>query len=153
MFSNYSWSKDTFEVSNAFHALSDIEKVFNYLDGGLTEEVDLRRVLECANSAGVKQNIDCKYFTVSLFKKGTTHIKFKNQALVDKLNIYAARNKAWLPPNYGKAHYCEMDAEEQATVNEFQGAFEYEKVMADRNFYLFEATNSALAIEHIECLQ
>jgi len=151
MFSNCSWKRETFEVSTAFHALSDIEKVFNYLDGGLTEEVDLHRVLIAASDCGRKQNIDCKYFTVSLFKKGTTHIKFKNQALVDKLNIYAARNKAWLPPNYGKAHYCEMDAEEQAAVNEFQGAFEYEKVMADRNFYLFEATNSALAIEHIEC--
>jgi len=153
MFSTYSWSKETFDTSKAFEVLSDIEKVFNYLDGGLTEEVDLRRVLDCANSTGVKQNIECKYFTVSLFKKGTTHIKFKNQILVDKLNIFAARNRAWLPPNYGKAHYCEMSAEEQSAVNEFQGAVEYEKVMADRNFYLFDATNSVLAIEQIECLQ
>ena len=153
MFSNYSWSKETFDTSKAFEVLSDIEKIFNYLDGGLTKEVDLRRVLDCANNTGVKQNIECKYFTVSLFKKGTTHIKFKNQVLVDKLNIYAARNKAWLPPNYGKAHYCEMDAEEQAAVNEFQGAVEYEKVMADKGFYLFDATNSVLAIEQIECIQ
>ena len=150
MFSSYSWNKEAFEVCEAYKVLSDIEKVFNYLDGGLTDEVDLHDVLSAASSSGKKQNIECKYFSVSLFKKGTTHIKFNNQALVDKLNIYAARNKAWLPPCYGKAHYCEMNEEEQSAVNEFQGAFEYEKVMADTGFYLFDATSGTLAIEQVE---
>jgi len=84
---------------------------------------------------------------VSLFKKGTTHIKFKNQALVDKLNIYAARNLKWLPPVYGKKQYADMDTEEQAAVDSFQGAAEYAKVMAAPGFYLFDAATAVLEIE------
>jgi len=147
MFSNYSWSKQTFSVTTAYEVLSDIEKVFNYLDGGMTENIDLDRVLNIANDNGQKLNIECKYFTVSLYKKGTTHIKFKNMALVDKLNIYAARNRMWLPPNYGKTHYNGMSAEEKKAIDEFQGAEAYAKVMADTKFYLFDATASLLAIE------
>jgi len=147
MFSTYSYDKGGFDVSTAYSVLSDIEKVFNYLDGGLTAEVDLHKVLMAAKNGGYKQNIDCKYFTVSLFKKGTTHIKFKNQALVDKLNIYAARNLKWLPPVYGKKQYADMDLEERGVIDEFQGEAEYAKVMAAPSFYLFETDNAMLEIE------
>lgn len=142
MFSSYSWSKSTFEVSNAFSVLSDIEKTFNYLDGGLTVEIDLYEILENANNQGVTRNISCKYFDVTLYKKGTTHIKFKNTALVDKLNIYAARNRMWLPPDYGKKQYSEMNAESRQVVDEFQGKVEYEKVMANQSYYLFEVVSN-----------
>ena len=136
MFSSYSWKKDTFDVSAAYQVISDIEKVFNYLDGGMTQEVDLLARLKTAEAEGRTRNIECKYFKIDLYKKGTTHIKYTNMDLVEKFNIHAAQNRKWLPPSYGKVQYDSMDAEEQAVVDDFQGKKAYEKVMAQRSYYL-----------------
>lgn len=46
MFSSYSWEKDTFSLHNAYSTISDIEKVFEYLDGNMSAHVDLRGTLE-----------------------------------------------------------------------------------------------------------
>lgn len=120
MFSDWSWSK-TFDVRNAESTISDIEKVFDYLDGNETAAVDLHGVLLSACEAGQTRNIPCKYFDVTLYKKGTMHIKFRNQALVDKFNIYCCRHKNWLPPSYGKTAYADLSAEERAVVDSFHG--------------------------------
>ncbi|MGL5514279.1 MAG: DUF4942 domain-containing protein [Sporomusa sp.] len=142
MFSSYSWSKSTFDVSTAYSVISDIEKVFNYLDGGLTQDVDLRARLESAEREGRTRNIECKYFKVDLFKKGTTHIKYTNLDLVEKLNIYVAKNKKWLPPNYGRSTYTEMSADEKAVIDSFQGEAEYKRIMTVAGYFLSEPTKS-----------
>lgn len=144
MFSSYSWSRDTFNTSTAYQVLSDIEKVFNYLDGGMTAEVDLMGCLKRAEAEGRNRNIACKYFKVDLFKKGTTHIKFNDMRLVDRLNIYAAQHKAWLPPNYGRAKYADMQPEEQAVVDSFQGKEAYAEVMRHADYYLADIAGPAL---------
>ena len=146
MFSSCSWSRETFDVSNAYGVVSDIEKTFNYLDGGLTQNIDLLARLRTAETEGRTRNIECKYFKIDLFKKGTVHIKFTNMELVEKLNIYAARDKKWLPPNYGKAQYSEMDSEESAVVDDFQGEAEYARIMARRDYYLAEPTQKTLSL-------
>lgn len=51
MFSDYSWSK-TFEVREAEAIISDIEKVFDYLDGNKTAPVDLSGTLKQACESG-----------------------------------------------------------------------------------------------------
>lgn len=142
MFSSYSWSKETFNVSTAFSVISDIEKAFNYLDGGLTQEVDLDARLRTANAEGRTRGIECKYFKIDIFKKGTTHIKFTNMDLVEKLNIYAARNKNWLPPDYGRKPYAEMTTEEKSVVDSFQTRAEYARVVAMAGYFLAEPTKS-----------
>ena len=145
MFSSYSWHKETFKVREAENTISDIEKVFDYLDGNETAAVDLHGVLLRACEAGQTRNIPCKYFDVTLYKKGTMHIKFRNQAIVDRFNIYCCRKKNWLPPNYGRAAYADMSAEERAVVDGFhgdgsQGAGEasYQEVMTKSAYYLAE---------------
>lgn len=147
MFSSYSWSKDTFEVYQAESTISDIEKVFDYLDGNETAAVDLRGVLLRACEAGQTRNIPCKYFDVTLYKKGTMHIKFRDQAIVDRFNIYCCRKKNWLPPSYGKAAYEDMTAEERTVIDGFhgdgsEGAGEasYQVVMTKPAYYLAEPT-------------
>ena len=147
MFSSYSWHKDTFEVYQAECTISDIEKVFDYLDGNETASVDLHGVLLRACEAGQTRNIPCKYFDVTLYKKGTMHIKFRNQALVDRFNIYCCRKKNWRPPSYGKTAYKDMTAEERTVVDGFhgdgsEGAGEasYQAVMAKPAYYLAEPT-------------
>lgn len=147
LFSSYSWHKETFEVYEAEKVISDIEKVFDYLDGNATASVDLHGVLLRACEAGQTRNIGCKYFDVTLYKKGTMHIRFRNQALVDRFNIYCCRKKNWLPPNYGRAAYADMSAEERAVVDGFhgdgsEGAGEdgYQEVLERSTYYLAEPT-------------
>ncbi len=147
MFSDYSWRKKAFEVREAEKVISDIEKVFDYLDGDATACVDLHGVLLRACEAGQTKNIPCKYFDVTLYKKGTMHIKFRNQALVDRFNIYCCRKKNWLPPGYGKTAYKDMTAEERTVVDGFhgdgsEGAGEagYQVVVAEAAYYLAEPT-------------
>jgi 16S rRNA A1518/A1519 N6-dimethyltransferase RsmA/KsgA/DIM1 with predicted DNA glycosylase/AP lyase activity len=155
IFSSYSWKKEAFDVSTAFHVVSDIEKAFNYLDGGRTEDVDLRERLHAAAAAGQTRNIECKYFKIDLFKKGTTHIKFLPSAmpLVERLNIYAARGRGWLPPNYGKAAYDRMSATEKAVVDGLHGdgtarsgEKQYATVLKDAGFYLSDPARSLPAL-------
>lgn len=144
LFANCEWSKDAFNMYNVYKLLSDMEKAFNYLDGGMTREVNLQQQLQIALNAGKTRNIELKYFKVSMYKKGTTHITFTNQELVDRLNIFASQEKGWLPPAYGKKHYKDMDPEEQAVIDSFQGADSYEKIMQNPSRYLFQMDESLL---------
>ena len=155
MFSWYKSSRETFYVSEAYKVISDIEKAFDYLDGGRTGEINLLSRLEGASAQGKTRNIECKYFKIDIFKKGTTHIKFYPEAmpLVDRLNIYASQKKGWLPPRYGKARYKDMAADEKAVVDSFHGdgangsgEKAYTEVMTNATFYLAEPTQKLPAM-------
>lgn len=145
VFATYSWTSETFRVSEAERTIADIEKVFDYLDGDMTATVDLHGALQRACEEGRTRNIQLKFFDVTLFKKGTMHIKFRNQELLDRFNIYCSRKKNWLPPNYGNTAYADMSKEEQAVVDGFHGdgtsgagAKEYAKVLERKQYYLSE---------------
>ena len=155
MFSWYKNRGESFYVSEAYKVISDIEKAFDYLDGGRTDEIDLEARLKAASLEGKTRNIECKYFKVDLFKKNTTHIKFypESMALVDRLNIYASQKKGWLPPRYGKARYKDMQPEERAVIDSFHGDESegsgekaYTEVMANAAFYLAEPTQKLPAL-------
>ena len=153
MFSSYSWEKDTFCLHTAYSTISDIEKVFEYLDGNMSAPVNLHFALECAQKAGQTRNIHCKFFDVTLYKKGTMHIKFHNQDLVDRFNIYCSRKKNWLPPNYGRTSYAEMDREAQTVVDEFHGngaegsgATAYNDIMKRQGYFLAEPGGQVLSL-------
>jgi hypothetical protein len=153
----YSWSSDAFDVYKAYGVLSDIEKIFDYLSGNMSREpmkTDLHSALKLAKERHQSQNINCTYFTVTIYKKGTVHIKYTYPELVDRLNIYAARNRNWLPPCYGKKRYADMTADEQAVVNDFhrdekekevnpkKSAERYAAVLAASQFYIAEPVRS-----------
>ena len=127
--------------------LQDIEKCFNYLDGDLTEAVDLEESLNFAEEYGETKNIQLKYFTVTFYKKGTCHITFNNDELLKKFNIFGSQHKGWLPPSYGKKSYNDMTTEEKAVVNEFEGEKEYNKVVSNKEYYLFDGNNLNLLEE------
>ena len=136
IYTDRSWNTKAFDVYNAYKFLADIEKCLNYLDGVGTLDVDLEQQLEYAASAGVTKNIHCKYFDVTFYKKGTCHITFTNHYIVDVLNIYAANNRNWLPPSYGKKEYEDMTEEEKVVIDGFQGKESYTQVLANRDIYL-----------------
>lgn len=154
MFRSYSQELD---VYNAYHLLSDIEKALDYLDGGhfTGNRYNLHSFLEAASRNSQLRNIECTYFLVDIFKKGTVHIKFRPETmpLIDRLNVFAAKGKNWLPPCYGKKTYAEMDAEERTVVDglngdgsEGSGELAYAEVLRDSAYYLSEPAAQLLAL-------
>ena len=140
----YTGSYMAISPEGCFKVLSDLEKALNYLDRGETSDIDLIAQLNAAKLADRNRNIACKYFSVTFFKKGTCHIKFHDQKIVDRLNIYVGRSKAWLPPCYGQVRYDEMDDESRRVVDEFQGREAYENVMKNADDYLIDVRATPL---------
>ena len=140
VFSEWSGKPREYEARKV---LEDIERILNFLDGHMTEEVDswsrLKLYFESYNTT---KKIPLKYFTVTFYKKGTVHIEFTCPELIERFNIYAAQHKAWLPPTYGKKTYKDMTAEEKAVVDSFQGEEAYNEVMAKANYYLAPVSNN-----------
>lgn len=120
-----------------FEKLNDIEKVFNYLSG-VPDERSLGIILQNAKDVQQTKNIDCKYFTVNFYKKGTCHITFKDEELLKKFNIFGSQKKGWLPPCYGKKPYEDMTEEEKRVIDEFDGKERYVEVFSNSNKYLIQ---------------
>lgn len=141
-----SWDKK-FRAYNVIQKFRDIEKVFDFLDSGRTDwPGTLADAFSKAEAEQVTRNIDTKYFTVTVFKKGTAHLIFKNLDLLEKFNLFACQKKGWLPPTYGKKHYKDMTDEEKAVVDSFQGSDKYEEIMVRADYYLNAGTGQMLML-------
>jgi len=136
----YSWGRYQPTDYNVINKLTDIEKVFNYLDNGLTEDIDLMKTLKFAEHYEETKQIETKYFLVTFYKKGTCHIEFRNLDLLQKFNLYGSQRKGWLPPCYGNVKYKDMTKEERIIVDEFEGEQSYNKVMNNKDYYIVEAS-------------
>ncbi len=127
---------------NVKGVLEDIERIFNFFDGGMSREVDFWGTLESCFNRGITKNIELKYFSATFYKKGTVHLVFNCPELIERFNIYAAQYKKWLPPNYGKTKYKDMTAEEKAVVDSFQGEKAYNNILENSNYYLAPVVNN-----------
>lgn len=136
--SGYGWySSDSFSPHyRTIEKLQDIEKSFNYLAGKFGEDIRLPEILKGAESKGIGKNIECKWFKLTFFKKGTCHITFTDEKLLQKLNLYGCQRKGWLPPSYGKIRYKDLDSSAKAVIDEYEGEAEYEKVIDEREYFL-----------------
>lgn len=139
----FGWSGNP-QPYRAREVLEDIERILNFLDGGMTREVNLWNTLQYYFDRGITKNVPLKYFTATFYKKGTVHLVFNCPELIERFNIYAAQQKNWLPPSYGKTRYSQMPPEEKAVVDSFQGEKAYEKVRVRANYYLAPATGNEL---------
>lgn len=139
IFSDWDGKPRTYEARKA---LEDIERILNFLDGHMTAEVDSWYAIDANFKNGITKNIQMKYFKATFYKKGTVHLTFNCPELIDRFNIYAAQNKNWLPPSYGKKTYKDMSADEKKVIDSFQGEQAYNKVMAKSNYYLAPVTNN-----------
>ena len=124
------------EIYRVRGRLSDIEKAMNYLDCGRTEDSGMANKLEVAQVRGLTSNIDTKYFTVTLYKKGTAHLTFKDLDLLKKFNLYCGKKLNWLPDNYGEKPYEDLTAEEKAVADSFEGKESYQDTFKNKQFYL-----------------
>ncbi|BAO05020.1 DNA-methyltransferase [Clostridium botulinum B str. Osaka05] len=121
-----------------YEKLKDIEHVFDYLDGGKTENTNLKQILEEAEKERQTKNIKTKYFSINTYKKGTTHLTFLNEELLKKFNIFGSCKKGWLPFSYGKCKYEDMSDKEKEVVDEFEGKESYKKTMKKLDYYIYE---------------
>lgn len=141
VFDSWNGKPRTYE---AYKTLADIERILNFLDGNMTQNVDAESFIKYNFERGITKNIKQKFYTVTFYKKGTVHITFTCPELIERFNIYAAQYKGWLPPCYGKKKYNDMTAEEKAVVDSFQGEKAYNEIMAKANYYLSPVTNNQL---------
>ncbi len=134
------WSTKPYKPTHyqVIDKLKDIEKVFNYLDNGETEEIDLMEVLKFAEEYHETRKIETKYFYITFYKKGTCHIEFKNMKLLKKFNLFGSQRKGWLPPSYGKYEYKDMTPEEKTVINDFEGEQSYNDVMKNKTYYIMK---------------
>lgn len=134
----YSWGRYNPSSFDVVNKLDDIQKVFDYLDGGITLNMNLKHELKQAEINGVSKKIQLKYFMVTFYKKGTCHIEFTNADLLKKFNIFGSQKKGWLPPSYGKKNYSEMNEEEKKVIDSFEGEKEYNKVMTKKDYFIVD---------------
>ena len=130
-----SWDKKFRGYAVHGSIVTDIEKVFSYLDGKVYDPEPIETALRIAEATNVTRNVDFTYCTASFFKKGTVHIVFKDERLLKKFNLIGSRRKGWLPPDYGKKAYTNMTNEERAVVDEFEGEEAYADTVKQIDFY------------------
>lgn len=133
--------------SNVFRILDDIEKCLAFLQIGESEldyAVDLSGHLKVCQERQETRKLQFRFFDVDIFKKGTMHIKFRDEELLKRFNIYGCQHKGWLPPAYGKKSYKDMNAEEKQVIDEYEGQQEYEKVYANRENYILGVSQRML---------
>lgn len=130
-----SWDGN-FRSYNVESKILDIEKVFDFLSGAVTDSRETVKALEEAHGKNEAKNIQLKYFKITFYKKGTGHITFTDEDVLHKFNLFAARGKNWLPPCYGKKHYKDMTAEEKRVIDSFEGEKSYENVMLRSDYFL-----------------
>lgn len=129
--------------------LKDVEKVFSYVDGGILqmEHVDLDNTINFNFKYGNTKEIECKYFRLTFYKKGTCHITFndKYKKVVDRFNYIAGSIKGWLPNSFGKANYDDMTTQDKDVVNSYCGKDAYTKeVETNKHLYKFDINNLLL---------
>lgn len=113
-----------------------MQMVFDYLCGELPDNDGIYENLRWAEQNRTTTKIPLKYFRVTFYKKGTTHIEFTNEDALYRFNLFAAKDKGWLPPVYGKVHYADMDEESRAVIDNFEGEASYENTMENWDSYL-----------------
>ena len=148
-YNSSAWDWNGYRPTNFNGGLEDIEKVFNYLDGGMTREVNLYHELHIAEVNGITNKIPLKFFNVSFYRKGTIHIQFINEQLLERFNIFGSRKKGWLPPSFGNKSYKDMNEEEKNVINEFCGEEKYANIVLNKDYYLAGFSN-VLMIEEGE---
>jgi len=122
--------------------LIDIDKTLRYLAGNKSASgPNARDIIDAASKQGQTKNIEFEFFTITSYKKGTTHITFTDTKLLKRLNIFGCQHKGWLPPGYGKKAYGDLEPEEQVVVNDYEGETSYRDTLRNRQYYLAADTN------------
>ena len=120
------YSKDWKLAFDAERQLRDIDIVMNYFDG-MPTYLSISDAIESAFNDGQSSNIISTYFKITCYKKGTIHLTFNDEDILRRFNLAACLGKNWLPHDYGKKAYRDMDDSEKSVVDSFEGELPYTK--------------------------
>lgn len=96
--------------------LIDLNIIFNNMSSK-KYDIDTKEIREQIEHC--EKSIDVGHFLIDSYKKGTIHIKYKDQNLLNQFNILAGKGKSWLPPDFGTKNYSDMTDKEKDLVEEF----------------------------------
>jgi hypothetical protein len=125
--------------------LGDLVKVFNYFateDRANVRQLVAGQIAEADRTGNF--TLDLRYFDIKIYKKGTVHIKIKDKLILNRFNLFAAMKRRWLPPNFGKARYEDMQPDEKQVVDNFCGKQAYEAILKDPDKYIISPERLAL---------
>ena len=139
IFSEWGGSPRTYEAAKV---LADIERIMNFFSTSPSENVNIEADCKPYFEQGITKNVPFKHFTATFYKKGTVHVTFTDERLLDRFNIYAGMGKNFLPPSYGKKKYKDMTDSEKRVIDSFQGEKKYEEVLREAQYYLASPLNT-----------
>jgi hypothetical protein len=114
--------------------LNDIDIVMNYFSG-IGNYVSIADALKQAFISSKTRKIKSTFFEISVFKKRTIHLRFLDEDIRRRFNIVACKGKSFLPQDYGKKRYEDMNEEEQKVVESFEGQANYKLKLNQIGFY------------------
>lgn len=128
--------------------LRDIDIVCSYFDGGgryVSISEALERSFSSSPHAPTQSGIESTYFKITVYKKGTIHLTFRDEDILRRFNVVACRGKGWLPQDYGVSPFSELTPEERNVAESFEGEPSYEE---NRSSPLFRVSGNSLGLEH-----
>jgi hypothetical protein len=141
----FSWGRWDLNYAAAA-TLGDIDKVMAYFDG-MQGYFSISNAITRAFGDG-KHNvqtsgIESTYFKITVFKKNTIHLTFRNEDVLRRFNLVACRGKGWLPQDYGVKPYAQLTHEEKLVADAFDGKEIYDKKVGQE---LFKTTGPQLRL-------
>lgn len=106
--------------------IDDIDKVMDYFSAE-KETVKISESITAGLQRGESSGIESTHFLITVYKKGTLHLQFKNAKTLASFNRMASLGKGWLPGSYGKTSFEEMSQGDRNIVKAFEGEKAYSK--------------------------
>ena len=80
------------------------------------------QILGYVSGTGYDNTCESTFFELKFFKKGTVHLKFKDEVLWERFNRFACEGRNWLPPSKDQPHESETpeQGDSQVVVYEAQ---------------------------------
>jgi len=138
--SNGKWKVNYQDTSR----LHDIDLVMNYFDG----RAYYTSIIDALGSAFEREQtrkVLSTFFEISVFKKGTLHLTFRDENIRRRFNIAACKGKGWLPQDYGAKPFTQLPYDEQAVVESFEGKKSYSQNVGKSIFNLTDLHRNLLA--------
>ena len=103
---NFGYPTISYSRSSKFN---DIDRALAFIEGKKFDTI--KNTINTSVREFVKKNsknvpevygtwFESHYFRIKIFKKGTIHLEFKDQFILDNFNLIAAKGKNWLPYDY-----------------------------------------------------
>ena len=81
------------------------------------------KIVSVKLSDGETKNIKTRYFTITVYKKGTMHFVFNDLETLRRFNIYVGKKRNYLPSDYGYT--------EKQEFKDFEPSKEYKQIATE----------------------